>query len=147
MTEPTASRRTVLCCAAVALAGATAAGCSSSSPSPSSGSGGSGKEEPKSAGPIDLGPAADVPVGGGKVYREQAVVVTQPAAGEYKAFSAKCTHAGCLVNGVVKEQIQCLCHGSRFGISDGAVQDGPAPKPLPAYQVAVQNGNLQVTKG
>ncbi|GLW52598.1 Rieske (2Fe-2S) protein [Kitasatospora phosalacinea] len=138
MTEPTASRRTVLCCAAVALAGAAAAGCSSSS-------GDDGKAA--SSGPVDLGPAADVPVGGGKVYREQAVVVTQPAAGEYKAFSAKCTHAGCLVNGVVKEQIQCLCHGSRFGISDGAVQDGPAPKPLPAYQVAVQNGNLQVTKG
>ncbi|MFB7944155.1 Rieske (2Fe-2S) protein [Kitasatospora phosalacinea] len=138
MTEPTASRRTVLCCAAVALAGVAAAGCSSSS-------GDDGKAA--SSGPVDLGPAADVPVGGGKVYREQAVVVTQPAAGEYKAFSAKCTHAGCLVNGVVKEQIQCLCHGSRFGISDGAVQDGPAPKPLPAYQVAVQNGNLQVTKG
>ncbi|MFE1321013.1 Rieske (2Fe-2S) protein [Kitasatospora phosalacinea] len=137
MTEPTASRRTVLCCAAVALAGAAAAGCSSSS-------GDDGKGA--SAGPVDLGPAADVPVGGGKVYREQAVVVTQPAAGEYKAFSAKCTHAGCLVNGVVKEQIQCLCHGSRFGISDGAVQDGPATKPLPAYRVAVQNGNLQVTK-
>ncbi|WP_033212594.1 Rieske (2Fe-2S) protein [Kitasatospora phosalacinea] len=138
MTEPTASRRTVLCCAAVALAGATAAGCSSSKQD-------DGKST--SAGPVDLGPAADVPVGGGKVYKEQAVVVTQPAAGEYKAFSAKCTHAGCLVNGVVKEQIQCLCHGSRFGISDGAVQDGPAPSPLPAYRVAVQNGNLQVTKG
>ncbi|KDN82651.1 Rieske (2Fe-2S) protein [Kitasatospora cheerisanensis] len=137
MSEPVASRRTVLCCAAVALAGATAAGCSSN---------GGGKEAAKSAGPIDLGSAADVPVGGGKVYREQAVVVTQPTAGQYKAFSAKCTHAGCLVNGVVKEQIQCLCHGSRFGISDGAVQDGPAPKPLPEYQVAVQNGNLQVTK-
>ncbi|ROR38428.1 Rieske (2Fe-2S) protein [Kitasatospora cineracea] len=138
MPEPTASRRTVLCCAAVALAGATAAGCSSS---------GGGKDEAKSTtGPVDLGAAADVPVGGGKVYREQGVVVTQPTAGEYKAFSAKCTHAGCLVNGVVKEQIQCLCHGSRFGIADGAVQDGPAPKPLPTYQVAVQNGNLQVTK-
>ncbi|RAJ44206.1 nitrite reductase/ring-hydroxylating ferredoxin subunit [Kitasatospora sp. SolWspMP-SS2h] len=136
MTEPTASRRTVLCCAAVALAGTAAAGCSSAKDDTGS----------ASAGPVDLGPAADVPVGGGKVYKEQAVVVTQPAAGEYRAFSAKCTHAGCLVNGVVKEQIQCLCHGSRFGISDGAVQDGPAPAPLPAYRVAVQNGNLQVTK-
>ncbi|RKE21662.1 Rieske (2Fe-2S) protein [Streptomyces sp. TLI_171] len=140
MSEPVASRRTVLCCAAVALAGTAAAGCSSSKDEKPTGTS-------AAAGPIDLGPAADVPVGGGKVYREQAVVVTQPAAGEYKAFSAKCTHAGCLVNGVEKQQIQCLCHGSRFGIADGAVQDGPAPKPLPAYQVAVQNGNLQVTKG
>ncbi|MFJ5233867.1 Rieske (2Fe-2S) protein [Kitasatospora sp. NPDC088391] len=152
MTEPVASRRTVLCCAAVALAGATAAGCSSAASTTGSSSNGAG--EPKDTGkpatqaaPVDLGPAADVPVGGGKVYREQAVVVTQPTAGEYKAFGAKCTHAGCLVNGVEKQQIQCLCHGSRFGITDGAVQDGPAPKPLPAYKVAVQNGNLQVTKG
>ncbi|MFD8481911.1 Rieske (2Fe-2S) protein [Kitasatospora sp. NPDC059673] len=136
MSEPVASRRTVLCCAAVALAGATAAGCSSSS----------GSKTETSSGPVDLGSASDVPVGGGKVYREQAVVVTQPTAGEYKAFSAKCTHAGCLVNGVAKEQIQCLCHGSRFGITDGAVLDGPAPKPLPEYKVAVQNGQLQVTK-
>ncbi|MFF0392735.1 Rieske (2Fe-2S) protein [Kitasatospora sp. NPDC004615] len=136
MSEPVASRRTVLCCAAVALAGATAAGCSSNN----------SKEQAKSSGPVDLGAASDVPVGGGKVYREQAVVVTQPAAGEYKAFSAKCTHAGCLVNGVAKEQIQCLCHGSRFAITDGAVLDGPAPKPLPEYKVAVQNGQLQVTK-
>ncbi|MFJ5925359.1 Rieske (2Fe-2S) protein [Kitasatospora sp. NPDC092948] len=137
MSEPVASRRTVLCCAAVALAGATAAGCSAST----------GKKTETSSGPVELGAASEVPVGGGKVYREQAVVVTQPTAGEYKAFSAKCTHAGCLVNGVVKEQIQCLCHGSRFGISDGAVQDGPAPKPLPEYPVSVQNGKLQVTKG
>ncbi|MFG2696019.1 Rieske (2Fe-2S) protein [Kitasatospora sp. NPDC051984] len=136
MSEPVASRRTVLCCAAVALAGTTAAGCSSSKDN---------KTE-ASSGPVDLGAASDVPVGGGKVYREQAVVVTQPAAGEYKAFSAKCTHAGCLVNGVAKEQIQCLCHGSRFAITDGAVLDGPAPKPLPEYKVAVQNGQLQVTK-
>ncbi|MFK0194574.1 Rieske (2Fe-2S) protein [Kitasatospora sp. NPDC090308] len=147
MPEPTASRRTVLCCAAVALAGATAAGCSSAAQGDGKGASATeGDGKGASAVPVDLGAAADVPVGGGKVYREQGVVVTQPTAGEYKAFSAKCTHAGCLVNGVVKEQIQCLCHGSRFGISDGAVQDGPAPAPLPAYRVAVQNGNLQVTK-
>ncbi|MFJ1754409.1 Rieske (2Fe-2S) protein [Kitasatospora sp. NPDC088134] len=158
MTEPVASRRTVLCCAAVALAGATAAGCSSGASTTGSSSNGAGETkdtgkpttpatQATQAAPVDLGPAADVPVGGGKVYREQAVVVTQPTAGEYRAFGAKCTHAGCLVNGVEKQQIQCLCHGSRFGIADGAVQDGPAPKPLPAYKVAVQNGNLQVTKG
>ncbi|MBD0675446.1 Rieske (2Fe-2S) protein [Streptomyces sp. CBMA156] len=136
--SPTASRRTLLCgAAAVLAAGGTVAvtGCGSSA------SGGSGA--PK--GPVDLGPASAVPEGGGKVFREQKIVVTQPAAGQYKAFSAKCTHAGCIVDQVKNAQIQCPCHGSRFAIADGAVQDGPAPSPLPAYAVTVEGGNLKVT--
>ncbi|PBC77323.1 nitrite reductase/ring-hydroxylating ferredoxin subunit [Streptomyces sp. TLI_235] len=150
---PAASRRTLLCGAAAVLAagGAVAvSGCSSSSSSGpgSSGSGsadGSGSTQAQTAAPVDLGPAADIPVGGGKVFREQKIVVTQPAAGEYKAFSAKCTHAGCIVDEIKDKQIDCPCHGSRFSISDGAVEAGPAPKPLPAYKVAVVNNNVQVT--
>src|SRR5688572_24624500 len=38
-----------------------------------------------------LGAAADVPVGGGKIFAAQKVVVTQPTPGEYKAFSSVCT--------------------------------------------------------
>ncbi|MBV2151475.1 Rieske (2Fe-2S) protein [Kitasatospora sp. SUK 42] len=139
-TSPATSRRTLLCgAAAVLAAGGTVAvtGCSSSASSSGSSS------APK--GPVDLGPASAVPEGGGKVFREQKIVVTQPTAGQYKAFSAKCTHAGCIVDQVKKEQIQCPCHGSRFAIADGAVQDGPAPSPLPAYTVTVEDGNLKVT--
>lgn len=135
------TRRTLLCgAAAVLAAGGTVAvtGCSSSSS-------GSSSSSDKSATPVEVGAAADVPVGGGKVFREQKIVVTQPTAGQYKAFSAKCTHAGCIVDQVKDAQIQCPCHGSRFAIADGSVQDGPAPTPLPEYKVAVQNGNLQVT--
>ncbi|MFF4923201.1 Rieske (2Fe-2S) protein [Kitasatospora sp. NPDC001261] len=135
--SPTASRRTVLCgAAAVLAAGGTVAvtGCSSSS---------SGGSAPK--GPVDLGPASAVPEGGGKVFREQKIVVTQPTAGQYKAFNARCTHAGCLVDQVKNNQIQCPCHGSRFAVTDGAVQDGPASSPLPAYTVTVEAGNLKVT--
>ncbi|MFI9364030.1 Rieske (2Fe-2S) protein [Kitasatospora sp. NPDC053057] len=141
-TSPATSRRTLLCGAAAVLAagGAVAVtGCSSSS------SGSSDKSSAAAQGPVDLGPASAIPEGGGKVFREQKIVVTQPTAGQYKAFSAKCTHAGCIVDQVNKEQIQCPCHGSRFGIADGAVQDGPAPSPLPAYTVTVEGGNLKVT--
>ncbi|WP_371519255.1 Rieske (2Fe-2S) protein [Kitasatospora sp. NBC_01300] len=142
-TSPATSRRTVLCgAAAVLAAGGTVAvaGCGSSAGS--SGSSGAGSAAKS---PVDLGPASAVPEGGGKVFRNQKIVVTQPTAGEYKAFSAVCTHAGCVVDQVKSQQIQCPCHGSRFAITDGAVQDGPAPRPLPAYAVTVDGGNLKVT--
>ncbi|MFJ2579039.1 Rieske (2Fe-2S) protein [Kitasatospora aureofaciens] len=139
--SPATSRRTLLCgAAAVLAAGGTmaVAGCGSTT------SGSSG-ESSATKGPVDLGPASAVPEGGGKVFREQKIVVTQPTAGQYKAFSAKCTHAGCVVDQVKDQQIQCPCHGSRFAVADGAVQDGPAPSPLPAYTVTVEGGNLKVT--
>ncbi|AUY49456.1 MULTISPECIES: Rieske (2Fe-2S) protein [Streptomycetaceae] len=139
--SPATSRRTLLCGAAAVLAagGGTLAvsGCSSSS------SGSSGTPAAKT--PVDVGPASAVPVGGGTVYRDKKIVVTQPAEGQYKAFSAKCTHAGCIVDQVKNQKIQCPCHGSMFGITDGAVLDGPAPTPLPEYTVAVEGGNLKVT--
>jgi nitrite reductase/ring-hydroxylating ferredoxin subunit len=140
-TSPATTRRTLLCGAAAVLAGGGAlavSGCSSSASSTSPGS-------DAAAGPVELGPATDVPVGGGKVYRDKKIVVTQPTAGQYKAFSAKCTHAGCVVDQIKDSQIQCPCHGSRFSITDGSVQDGPAPTPLPSYQVAVEGGSLKVT--
>jgi Rieske Fe-S protein len=82
--------------------------------------------------------AADVPVGGGVVLAAQGLVVTQPTAGTFKAFSATCTHQGCTVNGVAGGTINCPCHGSRFAVADGTPTAGPAKKPLPAKAVAVQ---------
>lgn len=70
--------------------------------------------------------AADIPVGGGAVFASQGVVVTQPTAGTYKGFSARCPHAGCAVAKVERGTINCGCHGSRFSIEDGSVKKGPA---------------------
>ena len=58
-----------------------------------------------------LGPAADVPVGGGKVYETLEVVVTQPEAGRFEGLSAVCTHTGCIVDKVADGLIECPCHG------------------------------------
>ena len=86
---------------------------------------------------------SDIPVGGGKTFPEQKVVVTQPTAGTYKGFSATCTHTGCLVDAVADRQIICPCHGSRFGIADGNVEQGPALLPLPKQAITVDaSGNI-----
>jgi Rieske Fe-S protein len=66
-----------------------------------------------------------VPVGGGVVLPEQKVVVTQPADGEFKAFTAVCTHMGCVVAAVSDGTINCGCHGSQFSIENGANVSGP----------------------
>ena len=88
--------------------------------------------------------ASDVAVGGGQVLTigGTKVVVTQPIAGTYKAFSAVCTHQGCTVNEVVDDVIQCPCHNATFSGSTGAVISGPAVAPLATVPIAVQNGTI-----
>lgn len=92
-----------------------------------------------------LGEAAAIPVGGGMIYTSAKVVVTQPTAGEYKAFSAVCTHVGCLCNQVADGTIDCPCHGSKFKITDGSVVTGPAPSPLSAASITVSDGKILLT--
>ncbi|HEY1966726.1 MAG TPA: Rieske (2Fe-2S) protein [Pseudonocardia sp.] len=92
-----------------------------------------------------LGPTSSVPVGGGTVFGDQAVVVTQPTAGVFRAFSAICTHQGCTVTSVSGGTINCPCHGSKFNIKDGSVAHGPAKSPLPAKKLDTQGGQLSVS--
>ena len=84
----------------------------------------------------------DVPVGGGVVNDEVAIVVTQPSDGSIKAFTAVCPHQGCLVSEVVDNEIICPCHDSRFSAVDGAVLQGPATEGLAAASVVVQGDSI-----
>jgi Rieske Fe-S protein len=90
-------------------------------------------------------PISDIAVGGGVIYADQKVVVTQPTSGDFKAFSAVCTHKGCTVGEVADGMIKCPCHGSEFSIEDGSVQAGPATAPLPAMSVTVSSDTVMVT--
>jgi len=107
---------------------------SSASSSASSASGGS------AAGALTATSA--IPVGGGMIFASQTTVVTQPTAGEFKVFSAVCTHMGCIVNQIADGRIDCPCHGSEYSITDGAVLAGPAPKPLPAKPFKVTGDSI-----
>ncbi len=125
------TRRTVLLCTGAA---ALAAGC---------GDGGGGDSPAASPGQ-ELAPTSDIPVGGGRVFTDEKIVVTQPEQGTFKAFSAVCTHQNCLVSQVRDGTIDCACHGSRFSITDGSVERGPATRPLPEERIAVEGNSVRL---
>lgn len=79
----------------------------------------------------------DIPVGGGVIVSEPPVVLTQPTAGDVKAFTSICPHQGCKVSEVSNNEIYCPCHGSKFSALDGSVIQGPATEGLSAAAVAV----------
>jgi Rieske Fe-S protein len=89
--------------------------------------------------------AADIPVGGGKVFGADNTVITQPKAGEFKAFSATCTHQGFLVGNVQGGTINCFHHGSKYDQTTGKNVAGPAPSPLPSKTISASGGTLTVT--
>lgn len=129
----------------VGLAGAISAcssGNSSSAAGPATPASAAGTTGGAGAGKNVLAATSDIPVGGGKIFTGQQVVVTQPAAGQFMAFSAVCTHMQCLVDQVANGTIDCPCHGSEFSIKNGAVVQGPATMPLPAKNIKVSGNEI-----
>ncbi|MEG3629184.1 Rieske (2Fe-2S) protein [Streptomyces poriticola] len=139
-----ATRRTVLLATGAAGAAALTAGCGNGG-----GDGDGGGETPATSpdptAPQALARTDAIPVGGGTIFDEERVVVTQPEEGDFKAFSAICTHQNCVVANVSDGTINCTCHGSRFSIADGSVERGPATRPLPAEQITVEGNSISLT--
>ncbi|RKR87034.1 nitrite reductase/ring-hydroxylating ferredoxin subunit [Micromonospora pisi] len=101
-----------------------------------------GASDPTGGGADVLTKTGEVPVGGGLIFAAKDVVVTQPTAGQFKAFSAICTHQNCPVTSVDGGTINCTCHGSKFSITDGSVKTGPATRPLATKEVKVDGENI-----
>jgi Rieske Fe-S protein len=150
-TEPRLDRRRLL--GGVALLGVAApvlAACGSeddpeTSSTPSGSDSSTSPSEDASSDPSagtegELVAAADVPVGGGVVIDAEKVVVTQPADGDFKCFTAVCTHQGCLVQSVEDNTITCPCHGSQYSAEDGSVVNGPATAALSEIGIQVKGG-------
>ncbi len=150
---PASSRRVVLAGAGAACAAALA-GCARynsnnggvngsqatpASSTPAAAAGGSSGAAP--AGPPVLASTSDIPVGGGKILADKKIVITQPKAGTF-AFTAVCTHQGCIVGSVTGGTINCPCHGSKFNITNGSVVNGPAASPLAPVSIKVQGTSI-----
>ncbi|MEU9212958.1 Rieske (2Fe-2S) protein [Streptomyces sp. NPDC048415] len=127
------TRRTVLATGACALL----AGCSKYGDN-------SGSQPSSAASGQELAKTSDIPVGGGKIFKDQKVVVTQPTKDDFKAFSAICTHQGCTVSTVSDGTINCPCHGSKYKIENAAVAHGPATRPLPAKKITVEGNSIHL---
>jgi len=147
-TETGVSRRVALRGAAVAGVGlpflvacGEDAG-STATPEPTADSGTSGASEPSGGGGSFI-TAADIPEGGGAIFADEGVVVTQPAAGEFKGFTNICTHQGCPVSDVT-DTINCSCHGSMFSIEDGSPQGGPAASALAEVALTVDGDSISL---
>ncbi|MGR3939200.1 Rieske (2Fe-2S) protein [Streptomyces sp. BRA346] len=163
MTQPettgwgTTRRAVVSAAGAAGLAAAlTACGKEDSSDSGSSQNAGSAQESTgaesgaagaggdTSGGGMELAKTSQIPEGGGMVFKDHKVVVTQPSSGQFKAFSSICTHQGCSVGDVSDGTINCPCHQSKFDISDGSPKGGPATKPLPGAKIKVEGTSIKM---
>jgi Rieske Fe-S protein len=129
----------------LAACGSSSSGSSASGGSGSSGSSGSSGGGSSTTSKGAIAKTSDIPVGSGKIFNAEKVVVTQPTAGDFKAFSAICTHQGCIVAEIKGTDIDCNCHGSKFSIKDGSVLTGPATKPLEKLTANVKGTGITVT--
>jgi nitrite reductase/ring-hydroxylating ferredoxin subunit len=96
-----------------------------------------------SSGPKTIAITADIPEGGGVIFAEADIVITQPTAGEFKGFTNICTHQQCPV-GDVTDTINCPCHGSQFSIADGSNVTGPGGSDA-GSTAALAEINIKVT--
>jgi nitrite reductase/ring-hydroxylating ferredoxin subunit len=132
--EVRASRRIVFSGLGALGVAAALAGCA--------GSGDGDAEDPAVEAGAELATTDEVPVGGGIILTDENVVITQPTAGEFKAFTAVCTHQSLTVTSVEDGQIKCDNHGSSYSAATGEVEGGPAPSALSAVEIKVDGDRI-----
>jgi nitrite reductase/ring-hydroxylating ferredoxin subunit len=138
------SRRGVITSAVGVSAVAALAACSpevsdlTSTPAP---------DAPSTSAPVAVAKTTDIPIGSGKKFDVEGVqiLVTQPRAGEFRGFSAICTHAGFVMTNVANSEIKCDNHGAVYSADDGSVLSGPAPRALGKVTVTVEGDDVLVS--
>jgi Rieske Fe-S protein len=102
----------------------------------------------QSSGAVLAAKASEMPLGSGKVFpfgSKPAMLVHTPD-GQWRAFSAKCTHLSCTVRYRQESQsIWCPCHDGQFDLT-GKNVGGPPPRPLPPLRVVVKGDEIYVAE-
>jgi len=94
-----------------------------------------------------VGKVEEFPLGQAKIVlvAEHPVLVIRTADGQFRAFSAICTHLQCVVGySAERNQIECPCHQGVYSI-DGQNISGPPPRPLEEMVVTVNEGSVMVS--
>ena len=100
-----------------------------------------GTSSPASTGIVAL---ADIPVGSsvpGRAPSGQKLLLSRPTATTVVAFSATCTHQGCIVE-ADGAKLSCPCHGSSFDAFTGKVLGGPAQSDLHPFAVKISGADV-----
>lgn len=97
---------------------------------------------------LPFGPE-DVPASSGRIFKfgTRPGILVRSATGEFRAFSATCTHLGCIVQYRPDlSHIWCACHNGHFDLNGRNIA-GPPPAPLEQYVVRVRGDQLVVSRG
>jgi Rieske Fe-S protein len=101
------------------------------------------------SGRVLAGTLADIPANTGAVVAmgSKPVIVTNTQTG-IAAFSAVCTHLGCIVDfDTVSRQIVCPCHDGHFNAATGVVVSGPPPRPLAPVATTIEDDQIFLLPG
>lgn len=151
------SRRSVGAVCGLGLLGGVLGACSSASsttddstsagepgsPATTAGASGSGDVDTEQGDSVAV---SQVPVGSGVHLAAAGAIVAQPTEGTYVAYTDVCPHQQRTVSEVDGGVAICPTHGSRFSLSDGSVEQGPATQPLTPATVVKKGDSLVVTR-
>jgi cytochrome b6-f complex iron-sulfur subunit len=97
---------------------------------------------------VKVGPEADFPANSSQIVKfgRKPVILIRTDGGEFRAFSATCTHLDCIVQYRSDlKQIWCACHNGLYD-TRGRNLSGPPPRPLEEYAANVVAGEIHVSK-
>src|SRR5947207_14327011 len=91
---------------------------------------------------------SEIPINSGKLFKfgNKPGILVHAASGEFKAFSAVCTHLECIVQYKPEtKQIWCACHNGQYNLN-GKNIGGPPPRPLEEFKVNTRGDEIVVSR-
>jgi Rieske Fe-S protein len=90
----------------------------------------------------------EIPINSAKMVKlgRKPIIVVHTESGDYRAFSATCTHLGCIIEyrGDRGGYFHCNCHGGEYNLN-GKNISGPPPRPLTPYAITVKGQDIVVS--